>query len=93
MSITSQDKLAIIEIVQNALQATTQPNLHHDVLIDTVGAGQILNIPPSTLVKWRSTGEVQIPFIRINRQIKYRTTDLLAYIESHTYHKKTSLAA
>jgi len=88
MSITSQDKSTIIEIVQNVLQATlSQPNLQDDVLIDTVAAGQILNIPASTLVKWRSTGEVQIPFIRINRKIKYRTTDLLAYIENHTHHK------
>ena len=88
MSISSQDTLAIISIVKETLKAIDQPlDLQSDVLTDTAGASNILNIPVTTLVKWRSTGEVNIPFIRINRQIKYRTTDLLTYIDSHTYNK------
>ncbi|MDD5581190.1 MAG: helix-turn-helix domain-containing protein [Methylobacter sp.] len=55
-----------------------------DVLTDTDGASQLLNIPAATLTKWRSTGENNIPFIRIGRQIKYRTRDLRAYVDSHT---------
>ncbi|MGZ4978017.1 MAG: helix-turn-helix domain-containing protein [Methylobacter sp.] len=41
-------------------------------------------IPEATLIKWRSTGEVRIPFVRIGRQIKYRTSDLKAFIEINT---------
>jgi len=91
MSISPQDKSTIFQIIQNALQATNSlSNLHNDVLVDTDLAGKILSIPAKTLVRWRSSGEVQIPFIRINRHIRYRTIDLLAYIESHSHHK-TSL--
>jgi len=95
MSITAKDQSTIIEIIQNALQVQenrSQPTLQDDVLVDTATAGRILHIPASTLVKWRSTGAAQIPFIRINRHIRYKTVDLLAYIQSHTHHKN-SLAA
>jgi Helix-turn-helix domain len=57
---------------------------NHDVLTDTDGAARLLNIPASTLTKWRSTGENNVPYIKIGRQVKYRTTDLLRYIEKHT---------
>jgi len=59
-------------------------SFNQDVLTDTAGASQLLSIPEGTLVKWRSTGENNIPFIRIGRGIKYRTTDLKAYVENHT---------
>lgn len=55
-----------------------------DTLTDTEGASTLLAIPAATLIKWRSTGEVRIPFVRIGRQIKYRTRDLKAFIESST---------
>jgi len=55
-----------------------------DTLTDTEGAASLLSILAATLTKWRSTGEVRIPFVRIGRQIKYRTTDLKAFIESST---------
>ncbi|MBM4208249.1 MAG: helix-turn-helix domain-containing protein [Gammaproteobacteria bacterium] len=44
----------------------------------------MLAVPAATLIKWRSTGEVRILFVRIGRQIKYRTLDLKAFIESST---------
>ena len=59
-------------------------SLLDDVLTDTDGASELLHIPSATLIKWRSTGENSIPYIRIGRQIKYRTADLRAYIEKHT---------
>lgn len=59
-------------------------NLNIDVLTDTAGASRVLHIPAATLVKWRSTGENNVPFVKIGRQVKYRTADLKAYIERHT---------
>jgi len=56
----------------------------HDVLTDTAGAAKLLHIPAKTLNKWRSTGQNNLPYIKIGRQIKYRTTDLKKYIERHT---------
>lgn len=59
-------------------------SLDLDMLTDTEGASSILAIPVATLIKWRSTGEVRIPYVRIGRQIKYRTRDLKAFIETST---------
>jgi Helix-turn-helix domain len=55
-----------------------------DTLTDTDGASSLLAIPSATLIKWRSTGEVRIPYVRIGRQIKYLTSDLKAFIETST---------
>jgi len=63
---------------------TRNISLDDDIITDTNGASALLHIPAATLIKWRSTGENKIPYIRIGRQIKYRTKDLRAYIESHT---------
>ena len=59
-------------------------SLEFDMLTDTEGASSLLAIPTATLIKWRSTGEVRIPYLRIARQIKYRTKDLKAFIETST---------
>ena len=59
-------------------------SLEFDMLTDTEGASTLLAIPTATLIKWRSTGEVRIPYVRIGRQIKYRTKDLKAFIETST---------
>lgn len=59
-------------------------SLEFDMLTDTEGASSLLAIPTATLIKWRSTGEVRIPYVRIGRQIKYRTKDLKAFIETST---------
>jgi hypothetical protein len=59
-------------------------SLDLDMLTDTEGASSLLAVPSATLIKWRSTGEVRIPYVRIGRQIKYRTSDLKAFIETST---------
>jgi excisionase family DNA binding protein len=59
-------------------------SLDIDALTDTDGASVLLSVPASTLTKWRSTGEVRIPFVRLGRQIKYRTSDLKKFIETST---------
>jgi len=59
-------------------------SLKTDRLLSTEKAAELLSIPAATLIKWRSTGQVRIPFVKIGRQIKYRTTDLKRFIESST---------
>jgi hypothetical protein len=59
-------------------------SLDTDALIDTEGASTLLSVPSATLAKWRSTGEVRIPYVRLGRQIKYRTSDLKRFIETST---------
>jgi hypothetical protein len=67
-----------------SFMANIHPSLDIDTLTDTEGAALLLSIPAATLTKWRSTGEVRIPFVKIGRQIKYRTSDLKKFIESST---------
>lgn len=57
-----------------------------DALVDTDGASKLLNIPAATLVKWRSTGENNIPYVKIGRSCRYRPTDLRDWIERHIKH-------
>jgi hypothetical protein len=63
---------------------TQNLSLNVDALTDTDGASKLLHIPAATLIKWRSTGENNVPFVKIGRSIKYRTSDLKTYIERHT---------
>lgn len=62
-------------------------DLSDDVLLDQIEAGKLLSIPAATLQKWRSTGEVNLPWIRVGRGIRYRTVDLRAWIEANTHNK------
>jgi len=57
-------------------QSPTNITLLDNVLVDQNGASKLLNIPAATLQKWRSTGEVSIPFIKLNRSVRYSTSDL-----------------
>ncbi len=62
------------------MQATQQP-LDAEPLTDTNGAAQYLKIPAKTLQKWRSTGYANIPYVKIGRKVRYRPSDLRAFIE------------
>lgn len=59
-------------------------NFNDDVLATPAEASVLLKIPESTLQKWRSTGEHNLPFCKIGKSVRYRTTDLKAYVERHT---------
>jgi len=63
-------------------------SLDLDMLTDTEVASSLLAVPSATFIKWRSTGEVRTPDVRIGRQIKYRTSDLKAFIATSTVRHK-----
>jgi excisionase family DNA binding protein len=42
--------------------------------VDEVAA--ILRVAPSTLTEWRRTGEPDLPYVRINGRIRYRSEDV-----------------
>lgn len=67
-------------------------SLNDDVLVDQFVAARLINTKPSTLQKWRCTGENNIPFVKIGRSVKYRTSDLREYVERHTHNKQRSVA-
>jgi excisionase family DNA binding protein len=54
-----------------------------DVLATPEQAAKLIQINASTLQKWRSTGENNIPFVKIGRSVRYRVSDLRDYVERH----------
>jgi hypothetical protein len=58
-------------------------SLNDDLIVNTQEAAQLIRTPEKSLIKWRSTGEHNIPFIKIGRNVRYRTKDLRDWIESH----------
>lgn len=53
-------------------------------LLDEKQAASILKVQPGTLSVWRSTGRYSIPFVKVGRSVRYRRSDLLAWLESRT---------
>lgn len=54
-----------------------------DVLATPEEAATLIKIQVATLQKWRSTGENNIPFVKIGRSVRYRVSDLKAYVDRH----------
>ena len=55
----------------------------HD-LLDEKQAAQVLDVEPGTLSVWRCTKRYKIPFIKVGRLVRYRRSDLEAWLESRT---------
>lgn len=51
-------------------------------LIKTDEAARILGISVHTLIVWRFTGRNNLPFVRLGRSVRYRRSDLDAWIAS-----------
>ncbi|HRO36807.1 helix-turn-helix domain-containing protein [Thauera sp.] len=49
-------------------------------LLDDKAAAAILDVSPGTLSVWRSTGRYNLPFLKIGRKVRYRRTDLDAWL-------------
>ena len=52
------------------------------MLIDDIATGKILGIETSTLAVWRSTKRYALPYVKVGRLIRYRESDVEAFIES-----------
>ena len=53
-------------------------------MLDEKKAAVILDTTVGTLQVWRSTGRYGIPFIKIGRNVRYRRSDLEAWLTSRT---------
>lgn len=53
-------------------------------LVDEKAAAELLHVSPGTLSVWRSTGRYALPFVKIGRSVRYRLSDLNAWLESRT---------
>jgi excisionase family DNA binding protein len=63
--------------------ARTPLTFNDDVLAMPEEAAELLKVGLNTLQKWRSTGEHNIPYIKIGRCVRYRVSDLKAYVDRH----------
>ncbi|MBS0357545.1 MAG: helix-turn-helix domain-containing protein [Proteobacteria bacterium] len=53
-------------------------------LLDDKTAAAILDVSPGTLSVWRSTGRYNLPFLKIGRKVRYRRSDLDAWMTRRT---------
>ncbi len=53
-------------------------------LLDDKAAAALLDVSPGTLSVWRSTGRYALPFLKIGRKVRYRRTDLEAWMTART---------
>ena len=53
-------------------------------LLSADQAAATIDVTSGTLSVWRSTGRYGIPFIKIGRKVRYRKSDLLAWLEIRT---------
>lgn len=53
-------------------------------LLDEQAAAALLTVAPGTLGVWRSTGRYNLPFLKVGRNVRYRRSDLLAWLEKRT---------
>lgn len=53
-------------------------------LSDEKAAADFLGVATGTLSVWRSTGRYNLPFIKVGRKVRYRKSDLLAWLERRT---------
>lgn len=54
-------------------------------LFTTTEAGTFLKTPAKTLVTWRCTGRVRLPYVKIGGNVRYRKSDLEAFIAANIH--------
>ena len=52
------------------------------MLINENNAAKILGIAPATLAVWRCTKRYKLPYIKVGRLIRYKESDVEAFIQS-----------
>jgi excisionase family DNA binding protein len=59
--------------------------LYRDPKLNERQAAEYLGIAPATLTQWRCTGRHALPFLRVGRLIRYRVSDLDAWLETRVH--------
>ena len=53
-------------------------------LVDDVKAAALLGTSVNTLANWRATKRYPLPYVKVGRLVRYRMSDLEAFIASNT---------
>ena len=57
--------------------------IQHDRLLTRREAAEFLRLQPQTLAAWAMTGK-HLPFVRCGRAVRYKQSDLEAFLERQT---------
>lgn len=60
-----------------------------DKMLTDDQAAEMLGLRPQTLAVWRCTGRGGLPYVQLGRAIRYRASDVEAYIAANTKGKPT----
>lgn len=66
------------------MSTTTAEIIGNKVLLNESEAAELLSMAVGTLGVWRSTGRYNIPFIKVGRSVRYKRSELEAWLESRT---------
>lgn len=62
------------------------------VNVDDKQAAEVLDVKPTTLAVWRSTGRYRLPYLKVGRLVKYRISDLAEFLARRTAHHTGEVA-
>jgi len=63
-------------------EANPKPSIA-DRLLKEEDSATRLDLSPTTLATWRCTGRSDLPWVKIGRNVRYRESDILAFIARH----------
>ena len=76
------DRAALFASLRAQAGASVDTSALDDPLLGTSEAAAVIGLSPSTLAKARSKGLPVVPHIRARGRIKYRLSDLLAFLHN-----------
>ncbi len=59
-------------------------NEHNEKLLSTPQVAERLSVSKQTLITWRVIGHPGLPYVKLNRAVRYRKSDVDAFLESQT---------
>ena len=63
-------------------------NIHHHKLISAGEAAEILGLKETTLAQFRWRGDKRLPWVKLGTTIRYKLSDIDAFIERSTVGKE-----
>jgi excisionase family DNA binding protein len=66
--------------------------LNPNQLLNEAQTAELIGVSPQTLSIWRCSGRYRLPYIRCGRLIRYRRSDVEAWLESRTVRTGAELA-
>jgi len=70
--------------VKSTATVSATAGLLADPLFTEDQTAEALDVQPTTLQVWRSTGRYDLPYVKIGRNVRYRKSAIEAFIEART---------